>query len=137
MRSASAVAAVFIALTCVLHPTAAHSASADASYPTRPIRFIVPFPPGGGTDILSRLIAQKLTEKTGWQVVVDNRAGAGGNIGYDASAKATPDGYTLVMGKTSNLTVNPSLYAKLPYDPVRDFAPISLVASSPIAIMVQ
>ena len=96
---------------------------------------IVPFPPGGGTDILSRLIANKLTESVGWQVVVDNRGGAGGNIGLDAAAKAAPDGYTIVMGQTSNLTINPSLYAKLPYDSLRDFTPVSVVASSPIAFM--
>jgi tripartite-type tricarboxylate transporter receptor subunit TctC len=97
---------------------------------------IVPFPPGGGTDILSRLIANKLTESVGWQVVVDNRGGAGGNIGLDAAAKAAPDGYTIVMGQTSNLTINPSLYTKLPYDSLRDFTPVSVVASSPIAFMV-
>lgn len=84
------------------------AAFAQGNYPTRPIRMIVPFPPGGGTDILSRLVANKLTETLGWQIVVDNRAGAGGNIGLDAGAKATPDGYTMVMGQTSNLTINPS-----------------------------
>ncbi|MES2562457.1 MAG: tripartite tricarboxylate transporter substrate binding protein [Pseudomonadota bacterium] len=109
---------------------------AQSDYPTRPIRYIVPFPPGGGTDILSRLVASKLTERLGWQIVVDNRAGAGGNIGLDAGAKATPDGYTMVMGQTSNLTINPSLYAKLPYDSLRDFTPVSVVASSPIAFMI-
>jgi tripartite-type tricarboxylate transporter receptor subunit TctC len=97
---------------------------------------IVPFPPGGGTDILSRLVASKLTESVGWQIVVDNRGGAGGNIGLDAAAKAAPDGYTMVMGQTSNLTINPSLYSKLPYDSLRDFTPVSVVASSPIAFMV-
>jgi tripartite-type tricarboxylate transporter receptor subunit TctC len=97
---------------------------------------IVPFPPGGGTDILSRLVANKLTESVGWQIVVDNRGGAGGNIGLDAAAKAAPDGYTMVMGQTSNLTINPSLHAKLPYDSLRDFTPVSVVASSPIAFMV-
>jgi len=112
------------------------SAYAQGDYPSRPIRYIVPFPPGGGTDILSRLVANKLTESFGWQIVVDNRSGAGGNIGLDAGAKATPDGYTMVMGQTSNLTVNPSLHAKLPYDTLRDFAPVSVVASSPIAFMV-
>ena len=112
-------------------------ASAQSNYPNRPIRLIVPFPPGGGTDILSRLVANKLTERAGWQVVVDNRSGAGGNIGLDAAAKANPDGYTMVTGQTSNLTINPSLYSKLPYDPVRDFTPVSVIASSPIALMVS
>lgn len=110
---------------------------AQGNYPTRPIRLIVPFPPGGGTDILSRLVAIKLTERLGWQIVVDNRGGAGGNIGLDAAAKANPDGYTMVMGQTSNLTINPALHAKLPYDSLRDFAPVSVVASSPIAVMIS
>src|SRR5205085_3834289 len=114
----------------------ATQAFAQASFPTKPIRLIVPFPPGGGTDILSRLVANKLTEILGWQIVVDNRPGAGGNIGLDAGAKAAPDGYTMVMGQTSNLAINPSLHGKLPYDSLRDFAPVSVVASSPIAIMV-
>jgi tripartite-type tricarboxylate transporter receptor subunit TctC len=114
----------------------ADAASAQGVYPSKPIRMIVPFPPGGGTDILSRLVANKLTESVGWQIVVDNRGGAGGNIGLDAAAKAAPDGYTMVMGQTSNLTINPSLYSKLPYDSLRDFTPVSVVASSPIAFMV-
>lgn len=109
---------------------------AQGSYPTKPIRFIVPWPPGGGTDILSRLVTNKLSERLGWQIVVDNKPGAGGNIGLDAAAKANADGYTLVMGQTSNLAINPTLYAKLPYDPVRDFTPITLVSSVPIAITV-
>jgi tripartite-type tricarboxylate transporter receptor subunit TctC len=113
-----------------------NAASGQGAYPSKPIRMIVPFPPGGGTDILSRLVANKLTESAGWQIVVDNRGGAGGNIGLDAAAKAAPDGYTMVMGQTSNLTINPSLYTKLPYDSLRDFTPVSVVASSPIAFMV-
>ena len=124
-------AAVFIAFALV------STAYAQENYPTRPIRLIVPFPPGGGTDILSRTVANKLTETLGWQIVVDNRPGAGGNIGLDAAAKATPDGYTMVMGQTSNLTINPSLYSKLPYDSIRDFAPVSLVSASPIALLVE
>jgi tripartite-type tricarboxylate transporter receptor subunit TctC len=114
----------------------ASAASPVTEYPVRPIRFIVPFPPGGGTDILARLVANKLTERLGWQIVMDNRAGAAGSIGLDAAAKANPDGYTMVIGQTSNLTINPSLYAKLPYDSLRDFVPISVIASSPIAFMV-
>jgi tripartite-type tricarboxylate transporter receptor subunit TctC len=113
------------------------AASAQNKYPTKPIRLIVPFPPGGGTDILSRLIANKLTETVGWQIVVDNRGGAGGNIGLQAAAQAAPDGYTMVMGQTSNLAINPSLYKKLPYDPLRDFVPVSLVTASPIALVVS
>jgi len=128
---------VLVALAATLVPAGAASAADAQQYPSRPIRHIVPFPPGGGTDILSRLVAVKLTETFGWQVVVDNRPGAAGNIGLDAAAKAAPDGYTMVTGQTSNLSVNPSLYAKLPYDSIRDFTPVSIIASSPIAIMVQ
>ncbi len=112
------------------------AAAAQAGYPDKPIRLIVPFPPGGGTDILTRMVANKLTESQGWQFVIDNRPGAGGNIGLDLAAKAAPDGYTMVMGQTSNLAVNPNLYAKLPYDSLRDFAPVTLVSSMPIALMV-
>ena len=129
-----AALSVIAALFCAASGIASAAAGVDA-YPTRPIRFIVPFPPGGGTDILARLVATKLTERLGWQIVTDNRPGAAGNIGLDAAAKANPDGYTMVLGQTSNLTINPSLYAKLPYDSLRDFVPISVVASSPIAFM--
>ncbi|MGZ5717403.1 MAG: Bug family tripartite tricarboxylate transporter substrate binding protein [Burkholderiales bacterium] len=133
MRSSwlMSVAAVLAALVL------ADAVSAQGAFPAKPIRMIVPFPPGGGTDILSRLVANKLSESAGWQIVVDNRGGAGGNIGLDAAAKAAPDGYTMVMGQTSNLTINPSLYSKLPYDSLRDFTPVSVVASSPIAFMVM
>ena len=130
MRTSSAAAAIAVGLSL------ASVACAQGTYPTKPIRMIVPFPPGGGTDILSRLVANKLTESVGWQIVVDNRGGAGGNIGLDAAAKAAPDGSTMVMGQTSNLTINPSLYSKLPYDSLRDFTAVSVVASSPIAFMV-
>jgi tripartite-type tricarboxylate transporter receptor subunit TctC len=112
------------------------SAFAQANYPTKPIRFIVPFPPGGGTDILSRLVANKLTETLGWQIVVDNRGGAGGSVGLQAAAQAVADGYTMVMGQTSNLAISPSLYSRLPYHPTRDFAPVSLVSASPIVLVV-
>ncbi|HSQ03819.1 MAG TPA: tripartite tricarboxylate transporter substrate-binding protein, partial [Burkholderiales bacterium] len=107
------------------------------TYPAKPIRFIVPFPPGGGTDILSRLVTNKLSETLGWQIVVDNKPGAGGNIGVDLAAKSAPDGYTLVMGQTSNLAINPTLYPRLPYNPLKDFAPITLVSSVPIALTVS
>ena len=108
-----------------------------ADYPTKPIKLIVPFPPGGGTDILARNVANYLGSANKWTVVVDNRAGAGGNIGVDAVAKSAPDGYTLVMGQTSNLAISPSLYSKLNYDPVKDLEPIALVGSSPIVIVVK
>ena len=111
-------------------------AATPDTFPDKPIRLIVPFPPGGGTDILARMVAHRLTEGIGWQFVFDNRPGAGGNIGLDLAAKAAPDGYTMVMGQTSNLAVNPNLYSKLPYDSLKDFMPVTLVSSMPIALMV-
>jgi tripartite-type tricarboxylate transporter receptor subunit TctC len=99
--------------------------AASAAYPTKPIRFICPYAPGGAGDIFTRTIAQKLSESLGQTVVVDNRAGANGGIGTDIVAKATPDGYTLLMGNSGPMTVNPVLYKKVPYDPIRDFAPIT------------
>ncbi|BEP96871.1 tripartite tricarboxylate transporter substrate binding protein (plasmid) [Acidovorax sp. A79] len=112
----------------------AGAALAQAAYPNKPIRLIVPFPPGGGTDMIARTVAQKLTDQNKWNVIVDNRPGAGGNLGVDAAAKSAPDGYTLVMGQTSNLAINPTLYPKLPYDPIKDLVPVALVSSSPIVI---
>lgn len=111
-------------------------AHAQAAYPSKPIRLIVPFPPGGGTDMIARTVAQKLTDQNKWNVIVDNRPGAGGNLGVDAAAKSPADGYTLVIGQTSNLAINPTLYSKLPYDPVKDLTPVSLVASAPLALVV-
>ncbi|MBO9651512.1 MAG: tripartite tricarboxylate transporter substrate binding protein [Variovorax sp.] len=104
------------------------------AWPTKPIRLIVPFPAGGGTDIIARELASKLTS-SGYNFVIDNKPGSGGNLGVDAAAKAAPDGYTLVLGQTSNLAINPTLYPKLPYDPVKDLTPVSLVASSPLVIV--
>ncbi|MDH6590297.1 tripartite-type tricarboxylate transporter receptor subunit TctC [Variovorax sp. TBS-050B] len=106
------------------------------AYPSRPIRLVVPFPPGGGTDMIAREVANKVATSEGWTIVIDNRPGSGGNIGVDAAAKASPDGYTLVLGQTSNLAINPSLYAKLPYDPVKDLTPVGLVASAPLVLVV-
>lgn len=106
------------------------------NYPTRPIKLVVPFPPGGGTDLVSRELAASLTQATGWSIVVENRPGAGGNLGVDTAAKSAPDGYTLVMGQTSNLAINPTLFTKLPYDPLRDLAPIVQIGSAPIVLVV-
>jgi len=111
------------------------SAQAQAAYPSKPIRLIVPFPPGGGTDMIARTVAQKLTDMHQWTVVIDNRPGAGGNLGVDAAAKAAPDGYTLVLGQTSNLAINLALYAKMPYDPLKHLTPVALVSSSPIVMV--
>ena len=100
-------------------------------YPAKPIRIVVPFPPGGATDILARAVAQKLTDAWGQAVVVDNRPGAGGNIGSEIVAKAAPDGYTLEMGTVGTHAINASLYARMPYDHVKDFAPVITLNSSP------
>ena len=113
------------------------TASAAQDYPTKPIKLIVPFPPAGGTDIMSRVVAQKLSDLNKWHVVIDNRPGAGGNIGVDAAAKSAPDGYTLVMGQTSNLAINPTLFKDLPYDPVKDLEPVVLVGEGPVALAVR
>ncbi len=105
-----------------------------AAFPTKPIRLIVPFPPGGGTDILSRLVAQKLTESTKWTVVPDNRAGAGGTIGITEAAKAAPTGYDLVMGQKDNMVVGPWLYKNLPWEPTKDFSAVAHIAYTPVII---
>ncbi|HEX9461780.1 MAG TPA: tripartite tricarboxylate transporter substrate binding protein [Alphaproteobacteria bacterium] len=110
--------------------------AADA-YPAHPLRFIVPQPPGGGNDALARVIAQKLAEQLGQQVVVDNRGGASGMIAAQMAAKSPPDGYTLFLGQTQTLAVNPHLYSDIAYDPQRDFAPISLIASIPLVLLVH
>ena len=99
------------------------------AWPSKPVRIVVPFPPGGPADLLPRLLGPKLTEIWGQPVIVENKPGAGGNIGMDTVAKAAPDGYTLVVGPNGNLVVNPHLYAKLPYDVTRDFVPITLIAT--------
>ena len=101
------------------------------AYPTKPVTIVVPFAAGGTTDILARIIGQALTAELGQSVVVDNRAGAGGNIGGQAAAKATPDGYTLFMGTVGTHAINASLYKKMPFDPIKDFAPLSRVANVP------
>ncbi|AEG92482.1 Bug family tripartite tricarboxylate transporter substrate binding protein [Ramlibacter tataouinensis] len=105
------------------------------AWPSKPVRLIVPFPAGGGTDLITREVANKVAG-SGYTFVVENRPGSGGNLGVDAAAKAPADGYTVVMGQTSNLAINPTLYPKLPYDPVKDLAPVSLVASAPLVIVV-
>ncbi len=102
-----------------------------AEYPNRPVRMMVPFPPGGANDIVARITAQKLSERWGKPVVIDNRAGAGGNIGTEVGARANPDGYTLTIGSTSTYITNVVLDSKLPFDPRRDFAPISMIVTAP------
>ncbi len=116
----------------------AFASTADAqSWPSKPIRIISPYPPAGANDLLARIIAPKLSEQLGQPVVVENRAGATGNIGAELVAKAPADGYTLLMGQAGNLTINISLMAKMPFDPVRDFSPVTLVASTPNVLVVH
>jgi len=110
---------------------------AQSAYPNKPIRLIVAFPPGGSTDIIARLVGQKLGERLGQQVIVDNRGGAGGTIGTEIAAKATPDGHTLTMGTTSTHVIAPAAYAKVNYDPIKDFVPITLVASTPYLLVLH
>ncbi len=110
--------------------------AAQADYPNRPIRLVVPSPPGGGTDTLARLVATKLGERLQWQIVADNRPGAGGNLGMDAAAKAAPDGYMIAMGESANLAINPALYAKMPFDPAKDLVPLVLVGTVPLVLVV-
>ncbi|MBP6895326.1 MAG: Bug family tripartite tricarboxylate transporter substrate binding protein [Gammaproteobacteria bacterium] len=110
---------------------------AQGAYPNKPIHIVVPFPPGGSTDVLARRIGDKLASAWGQPVVVDNRAGAGGTVGADYVAKSAPDGYTLLMGVTGSNAIAQALYAKLPYDVVKDFAPVSMVVSAPLVLAVN
>lgn len=129
------VNAVHAALAVALALVAALAAA--QGYPAKPVRFIVPYPPGGNTDVLARLIGQKLAESWGQQVIMDNRGGAAGTVGADLAAKAPPDGYTIVMGTFGNMLVANSLYKKLAYEPLRDFAPVVLVANPPGLLVVH
>jgi len=124
-------------LTGALIVLAPLTALAQSDYPNRPIKLIVGFAPGGSTDIIGRIVAQKLGERLGQTIVVENRAGAGGTIGADATAKAPADGYTLTLGTTSTHAIAPGVYSKLPYNPVTDFTPISLVAITPYLLVVN
>jgi tripartite-type tricarboxylate transporter receptor subunit TctC len=123
---------LFAALACTL---AGLGTAAAADYPTRPITLLVPYPPGGGVDAMARVVAQKLSEAFKQQVVVENRGGGGGTIGTRAAARAAPDGYTLLLGHTGTISINPSLYVNLGMDPRKDFAPIGLVASMPVVLL--
>jgi tripartite-type tricarboxylate transporter receptor subunit TctC len=115
----------------------ASSAALAQSYPVKPVRLIVPFPPGGNTDVLGRLMAQKLSDAFGQQFFVENRAGGAGTVGADAAAKSPADGYTIFFGTTGALSSAPALQPKLPYDPVKSFAPISVLAGAPVVVMVN
>jgi len=131
MTRASATAIAAAVLICAVTPAAAQT------FPSRPIRMIVPFAPGGNVDINARAVAPGLGQLLGQQVIVDNRAGAGGTIGTDTVAKSAPDGYTLLMASSSIMTNGPAVYPKLPYDIVRDFAPVGRVAVVPLVIIVH
>ncbi|WP_408594391.1 tripartite tricarboxylate transporter substrate binding protein [Limnohabitans sp.] len=119
---------------CTLGLTTAQAQTPTTAYPSKPIRLIVPFPPGGGTDILSRLVATKLTEQQKWTVIADNRAGAGGTIGITEAVKAAPTGYELVMGQKDNLVIGPWLYKNLAWDPTRDLVAVAHIAYTPVVI---
>ena len=118
-------------LACGLNPHAGAQA-----YPSKPVRLVVPFPAGGGSDNVGRVLAQKLSELLGQQVIVDNRAGAGGSIGTEVVVRSPPDGYTVVLASTSEISVNPAIY-KLDYDTLKDLAPVAMVASSPMVLIVS
>ncbi len=120
---------LFLALAC--------AAAQPQSYPARPARLVVPFPPSGGNDIFARIVAQKLSEAWKQQVLVENRAGAGGTVGTEFVARSAPDGYVLLLGNTGTLSINPALYTKAGYETLRDFAPISPLASAPLVLVVH
>src|SRR4051812_35793049 len=128
-RSRAALAALFL--------LAAVDAGAQTAYPAKAIRYVVPFPAGGPLDIVARAIGQDLNKAWGQPVIIDNRPGAGGNIGADAVAKSPADGYTILMGAVSTHAINPTLYSKIPYDPIKDFAPVTLITSVPNVLVVH
>lgn len=124
-----------LAITAAVTGTILCTGALAQAYPTKAIRIVVPFPPGGGTDTIARETSQKVAAATGWTFVIDNKPGAGGNLGVDAVAKSPADGYTIVIGQTSNLAINPTLYAKMPYDSQKDLAPIVLLANAPLVMV--
>jgi tripartite-type tricarboxylate transporter receptor subunit TctC len=135
MRSVG-IAGISLTALIVTNAAAQPTKTSAAAYPDKPIRLIVPFTPAGTADIFARAVGQKLGERWNQQVVIDNRAGSAGIIGSEIAAKAPPDGHTLMMGITANIAINPALYAKLPYDPSRDFAPVTLIAKAPYLMVV-
>ena len=127
----------FIAVSCALTASNVASQNVSQTYPNRPVRWIVPFAPSGPTDLMSRAMAEKLSQRLGQQFVVDNRPGAGGNIGAEVVSKSAPDGYTLMIGHVGTHAINATLYPKLAFDPVQDFTPITLIATLPLALVVH
>ena len=136
LLSACAVRTLPLMLAVLVAGLSAHAESAD-DYPSRPVRFIVPFTAGGGGDLIIREVSQRLTARLGQSVVVDNRTGAGGNVGTELAARAPADGHTLLMANVAPMAINVSVYKKLPFDPVKDFAPITLLASFPNVLVVH
>ncbi len=122
-------------ITLALSFLAAATSAFAQEYPTRPVKLIVPFPPGGGTDYIARELALQMGKQKGWNVVVENRPGAGGSVGLASASNARPDGYTIVLGQTSNLAILPTLQPKIQYDPVKDFIPVALVADGPLVLV--
>ena len=135
-RQAMRIPALLAALATALAPTLWTAAAAE-TWPSRVVTMVVPFPPGGGTDTGARIVAQKLGQRWGQTVVVENKGGAAGTIGADLVAKAKPDGYTLLVGNIGTQSINPTLYPKLPYPAERAFAPIALMAELPLVMMVN
>ncbi|MDB5839674.1 MAG: extra-cytoplasmic solute receptor [Herminiimonas sp.] len=134
---AGAALAIFTVGAMLAGPVAAQSAAGAANYPNKPIKLIAPFAAGGVADVMARLVGDKLSKSMGTPVIVENRPGAGGNIGADVVAKAEPDGYTLLMASAGIVSINGSLYPKLSFDPVNGFAPVSLVADMPMVVVVS
>ena len=137
MKTVRSVVLVIASVLAAPAGAANAQTSGTMNYPTRPIRMILPQSPGGPTDMIGRLVAQKLGDNLGQTVVPDNRGGAAGNVGCELAAKAAPDGYTLLLGPPGCLTVNPSLYDKLPFDPLRDFQPVTQLTSGPQMLVVH
>jgi tripartite-type tricarboxylate transporter receptor subunit TctC len=135
MNITSRTSALLFSSLMTVGALSAHAQSA-APYPSRPVTVVVPFPPGGGTDVGARLVAQKLSLKWGQPVIVENRGGAAGRVGAELVAKAKPDGYTLLVGNVGTQSVNPALYKKMPYDPDKAFAPIGMIAELPLVMLV-
>lgn len=130
-------ASLLIAAACAVVLQTVCGAAAAQAYPSKPVRFVVPYTPGGGTDLMARALAQRMSENMSQSVIVENRAGAGGNLGMEFVARSAPDGYTIALALTAQYVVNPALYPKLPYDPVKDYAPIMLVARNPYVLIVH
>lgn len=137
MTMTAAITALRISLLAIFCLSLSTGVQSQERYPTKPIRLIVPFPPGGGPDVIARILGQQLSASWRQQIVIDNRPGAGGVIGSEIAAKSAPDGYTLIMGNTATHANNVGLYKKLPYHPVKDFVPVCLVASTQSILMVH